>query len=328
MQENPIPLQHVAQPILYDSLPLKSRVRLAYHVTYLADGNSLSLPCLILVGRSHRPRLSCVALVHGNEPEGMIALYELWHELDVEKLDGTVVIVPVANPPAFRAGMRRNPEDQIDMNRICPGKPDGNTTEQLAYHLLHGIVAGSDLLLSTHGFTGDAVVVPYTEYPKGIQVTDASRMAARAFGLEYIEDYDWFYGDLANAATRMGIPGIEPEIGGLGITTPEGVALYKRGILNLLKHLGILPGKPEIPRQVRHINHTYLYAPTGGVIRRHLELRDQVHIGDRIMTITDLFGEPLAEIISPKEGFIGVQRLQASVNPGELVGVIFQLRDD
>ena len=206
----------------------------------MADGTEPALPVLVASGASHAPRLVCVAGIHGNEPEGITALLELWDEIEPSDLAGTLVFVPAANPPAFRAGERRNPEDPLDMNRIFPGRADGTITERLAHRLFHDVVVGADFVLSLHGWGRGALVVPYTEYPRDSPVTQASRAAARAFGLEWIEAFDWPPGMLVAVCARHGIPAIEPEIGGLEITVSERRALYKRCTLNLMSHLGLL----------------------------------------------------------------------------------------
>lgn len=309
----------------YDALPLNSRHRFAYYVANMADGSRLALPVMVMVGTARRPRLVCVAGVHGNEHEGITALLELWGELPNADLQGTLVMVPVANPPAFRASTRRNPEDMVDMNRIFPGQEDGSITERLAYHLFHGIVLGADFVLSMHGWSDGALVLPYTEYPQESPVTGASLAAARIFGLAHLEAWDWPYGLLCAACNRAGIPAIEPEIGGLGCTVPERRALYKRGVRNLMKHLGMQPGTPEVPLSVHQVKRTRLFAPAGGVLHRSVELGAQVNASDEVAAITDLTGRLVAQVNAPVAGFVAAQTLRASVNPGDSVAVIFQL---
>ena len=319
-----IPLQHTDHPLDIEALPLLSRHRFAYRVTTMADGTTLALPVMVMRGGKAGPRLACVAGVHGNEHEGITALLELWEELDLAGIAGTLMMAPVGNPPAFHKASRRNPEDMLDMNRSFPGRIDGSVTEQLAYHLYHGIVQGADMLLSMHGWTDDSLVVPYTEYPRESPVSQASLAAARSFGLEYLEAFDWPPGLLVAVASRAGIPSIEPEIGGQGVTLPERRARYKLGVRNLMKHLGMLPGSPETPEPIRHVERAMLYAPAGGIIRRCAELGDGIQEQGMVAVITDLTGEPLAEIRSPLEGFVASLRLRASVNPGDLIATIFR----
>ena len=235
-------IRAASEPLEYDALPLRSRHRFALLVADRPDGSSLALPVLVMVGQRPTPRLVCVAGVHGDEHEGVTALLELWEELEPEALQGTVVMVPVANPPAFAANARVNPQDPVDMNRVFPGRADGRITERLAYHLFHSVVTGADLVLSMHGWSSGALVLPYVEYPRDSPVTPASRAAARAFGLDTLEPLDWHPGLLCAACNRAGIPAIEPEIGGLGYTEDARRALYKRGTRALMQHLGILPG--------------------------------------------------------------------------------------
>jgi len=306
------------------ALPPWSRHRFSRRVAALADGTVLAIPILVVTGQASRPRLVCVAGVHGDEHEGVAAQLELWEELAPDAMTGTLVLVPVANPPAFRAGMRRNPEDPVDMNRVFPGDPSGSVTERLAYHLFHDVVAGADFVLSMHGWSSGVLVVPYVEYPRDSPVTEASLAAARAFGLEYVEAWDWPVGMLVAACNRAGIPAIEPEIGGLGCTTSEGRALYKRGVRNLMRHLGMLDREPELPARVTRVTRCALRAPSGGLIRRHVELGDAVRAGDTVATVTDLVGITLESVVSPIDGFVAAVRLTASVNPGDMLAVIFQ----
>ena len=323
-----IPSNSLPGAVPYDTLPARSRHRFIMPVGQMADGTELALPVLVATGDSRAPRLVCVAGIHGNEPEGITALLDLWDEIEPGELAGTLALAPVANPPAFRAGERRNPEDPLDMNRIFPGRSDGTITERLAHRLFHDVVRGADFVLSLHGWGRGALVVPYTEYPRDAPVTESSRAAAGAFGLEWIEAFDWPSGMLVAVCARHGIPAIEPEIGGLEITESVRRALYKRCARNLMLHLGLLAGAPETPAIVRDVVRAPVIAPTGGVLRRAVELGDPIRRGDLVATITDLLGQPRAEVDSPRDGFVAALRLTGAIAPGEQIAVVFQPRDE
>lgn len=307
-----------------DRLP-PGRHSLLLRVGRTADGAELALPVNILAGRAAHPRLLMVAGVHGDEYEGILAQLELWRELEPAALAGTIVMVPVANPPAFAAARRRNPADEVDMNRVFPGDAHGTVTERLAHRLFQSVLPGSDLLLSMHSWTVDGAVVPYVEYPRRSPVTDASRDAAVAFGLDYVEALDWLPGLLVAAANRAGVPAIEPEIGGGAITLPERRALYRRGTLNLLRHLRILTGEPE-HHEPHEVVRAAIVAPTGGLLLRHVEPGDHVTPGQPLATICDLNGHPLAEIAAPDAGLIAAARLRAAVQPGDMIALLFRER--
>jgi len=294
----------------------------------MADGTTLCLPINIMVGRKTGPLLLMVAGVHGNEHEGILAQLELWEELFPEEISGTIIMVPVSNPPAFRARQRQNPEDMIDMNRIFPGKADGTITERLAFRLYHDITCKADMVLSMHSWTNGSLVVPYVEYPRESPASEASEAMARAFGLEYIEAFDWPPGLLVNECTQAGIPAIEAEIGGLSASIPERRELYKRGARNLMRHIHILPGQPDPANEVLQVTHSILFAETGGILRQYKDLRAPVRRGETIATICDLNGTELAACEAPRDGFIAAQLLAASVNPGDLIAVLFTPKDE
>ncbi|MHA1153185.1 MAG: N-alpha-acetyl diaminobutyric acid deacetylase DoeB, partial [Alphaproteobacteria bacterium] len=69
---------------------------------------------------------------HGDEYEGPVALLDLARNLDPGELRGRVIVVPMMNYPAFRAGRRTSPIDQGNLNRAFPGRPDGTVTEKIA----------------------------------------------------------------------------------------------------------------------------------------------------------------------------------------------------
>lgn len=316
------PVQEVER-IDFAALPRPGRARFRLPVAATSEGTLLSLPVLVIAGCTSAPRLVCVSGVHGDEHEGGTALLEVWDEVDPAEMEGTLVLVPTANPPAFRAAARRSPHDLTDMNRAFPGKVDGNLTERLAYRLLHDVVLGADLLLSMHGWSTGALVLPYVEYPRNSPVTSASLAAARAFGLEMLEPLDWHPGLLVAAANRAGIPAIEPEVGGLGCTLPERRRIYTQGVRNLMRHLGLLDGSPEPPAHPVQVQRTEVYAPEGGILRRHVELGAAVRTGQPIASIVDLAATPLVEVAAPVEGTVACIRLAASVSAGDLLALIF-----
>lgn len=312
-------------PVTFDQFAPGSRHNLELAAGHMADSSTVSLPVLVAAGHAAGPRLVCVAGIHGNEPEGITALLDVWDGSGLEAMRGTLVLVPVANPPAFRAGDRRNPQNPLDMNRIFPGSATGTITERLAHRLYHDVVVGADFVVTLHGWSRGGMVVPYVEYPHDTAVTPASRAMAACFGLDWLEAFDWPAGMLAAVCARHGIPVIEPEIGGLESTTNERRALYVRGISNLMHHLGMLPGQPPDHLPPRDVERAEVTAPQGGLIRRRRELGEPVSKHEEIAVICDLLGRTVAEVTSPMDGFIAAQRQAASVNPGEQIAVIFRV---
>lgn len=283
----------------------------------------VNVPLVVLNGQTSGPRVVLVAGVHGDEVEGQFVLQDLARELDPRKLCGTVVLVLCANPLAAQAGQRCAPDDGVDLNRVFPGDPSGSVSHRLAAALF-GLVRGADCAITLHSWSTPGEVLPYVEYPRGSgEAERASRAMARASGLERIMALDWPFGLLPAAAVRCGIPAVEFEVGGRGASRPENRVLYRDAILNVLRHRGVLSGVPLSAHIVRDIRAFHLRAPVAGMMRRCVELGQDVQAGQRMASIVDLDGRVLADVAAPVSGEVGAVRHVACVQAEESVATLF-----
>jgi predicted deacylase len=195
---------------------LEELVRCRRHSLVLTTSDGLSkIPFTVVVGAVPTPVALVIAGAHGDEYEGPAAIQDLSSELDPCTVKGAVIFVPVANPAAFAAASRRHPADNGDLNRSFPGSAAGGPTEQLAHLLLGEFALVSHCILSLHGWSKEASLLPYAEYALGdTPAMNASREAARVLGFRYLHPYHWPDGVLGNAVLPHGIPIVETEVGG------------------------------------------------------------------------------------------------------------------
>src|ERR1043165_6597766 len=105
-----------------DGLDLDSPGRRDYLVALEHDsiwGDHL-LPLTVWVGPETTAGKGLVAFGsnHGNEYEGPVALKHLLREIELADVRGRIIIIPVLNPSAFRAGTRESqPDDRVNLNR-------------------------------------------------------------------------------------------------------------------------------------------------------------------------------------------------------------------
>ncbi|HWB95296.1 MAG TPA: succinylglutamate desuccinylase/aspartoacylase family protein, partial [Bryobacteraceae bacterium] len=66
-----------------------------------AAGHDLQIPVLLARGARPGKRLVATAGVHGDEYEGVRAIFDIYAELDPAAMTGDFLAVPAANPPAF-----------------------------------------------------------------------------------------------------------------------------------------------------------------------------------------------------------------------------------
>ena len=98
------------------------------------------------------PGVLITAGIHGDEgPWGGWAIHKLLEGLDARDLQGFIRVVPLANPLAMQADKRNAPVDQLDLNRVFPGDPQGSYTERIAHILANEALDGIDAVIDLHG---------------------------------------------------------------------------------------------------------------------------------------------------------------------------------
>src|SRR5262245_26328720 len=96
-------------------------------------------------GASLKPLAMVTAGVHGDEYEGSAAVAELAARLEAGILAGSAILIPVANPMAWRAAQRTSPDDGLNLARTFPGKANGSPTERMAAQIFD-VARHADLL--------------------------------------------------------------------------------------------------------------------------------------------------------------------------------------
>ncbi|MCJ7624735.1 MAG: succinylglutamate desuccinylase/aspartoacylase family protein, partial [Anaerolineaceae bacterium] len=74
-----------------------------WQVGYDTTGASFNIPFIILDGSKGGPTLWIQGCIDGDEPSAAWAVVSLLQELNVEELNGRVILIPVLNVESFRA---------------------------------------------------------------------------------------------------------------------------------------------------------------------------------------------------------------------------------
>src|SRR5688572_3972374 len=225
-------------------------LRLPYSRDDSAWGSVMIPICVIRNGEG--PTALLTGGNHGDEYEGPLALYDLARTLDAKDVSGTVIIVPAMNYPAFRAGTRTSPIDKGNMNRSFPGKPDGTVTEKIADYFQRELLPRADIVLDFHsgGKTLDFVPFCAAHVLPDKALEERAFAAVEAFAAPFsvkMLEIDTV-GMYDTAAEEMGKVFVTTELGGGGTSRAETVRVAKRGVLNVLRHSGIIDGAVEKTR--------------------------------------------------------------------------------
>jgi predicted deacylase len=311
-----------------DSFQLDQFLRGSRHkleLEFTADGHALSFPVLVTRGIEPGPVLLASAGVHGDEYEGVRAILEVFEELRPEEMRGDFVAVPALNTPAVWNCSRTSPLDGANLARVFPGNRDGSPTEAIAWHFDQRLLSLADLYVDLHS-AGVACEMPLLI---GYYAPDErARAAALAFGAPVV----WAHPTIApgrtvSAAKDRNIPALYTEARGAGRIDLEDLAVYKRGLRNLLRHLGILPGDLEAGPRALHLSgdgniDDSVLATRQGFLVPHCRMLDAVQAGDVMGVLLDLMGNPLETYIAPRGGVVALIHASPRVLAGDPVFLI------
>ncbi len=302
-------------------------------------------------GLREGPRLLVTAGIHGDEFLPMLAVDHLVRRFEsdralAEGLRGTLVLVSIANPPAFRRGHRCG-EDGLDLARTFPGNEDGSPTERLAHHLNREIQC-ADSYVDLHTGGTELCVWPLAGYVLHPDKTilERQRELARAFLLPFL----WgtsaeLPGRSLSAARDAGVPAIYVEyLGGhrerAEIFDGEAGRVddahpLVAGCLNVMRHLGMIEGgAKELPQETVEdwrsgSGHMQVScpAPATGFFRPAARLGEIVSPGDLIGEVDSGAGSSPHRILAQQSGRLIVLREFPRINEGDAVAVIAESFD-
>lgn len=288
-----------------------------------SDESHISIPIYVIGGERPGRTALIVAGIHGDEYEGPAALFRLMRDLTPSRVNGRLIIVPVANIEAWRAGTRVTPIDGVNLARVFPGSPDAGYTERLAHHLFQKVVMRADFLMDCHSGGVNTIFLPVAGYYEesgdiADMLAEASLAMAQGAGLPHIWRLPPRAGVLSCEAMKRGIPAFGCEVGGAGGCLQVDVDRYQQAILNVLRLSGILSGSPQpAPVYESFLSGDWQLASTAGFVDTSVELGQSVCSGDHVATIRDEFGQAREVMNAPHDGIImGVRHLR-SVQAGD-----------
>ena len=245
---------------------------------------------IVCIKNGDGPSVLCMSGNHGDEYEGQLALCGLIQELELAQIRGRVIILPMANYPAARAGLRTSPIDDGNLNRSFPGDPDGSPTPMLAHYIEHVLMPLCGLFIDIHSGGSSLMYIPSTQ----VSLQDDGTLPSRArelvtaFGAPIIQVYSAGGEDrmAGAAAARQGLLAFSTELGGTGMVSPKALTVARYGLPRVLHAFGVLTELPAdvppvIPGRFTEVKNDihYCYSPEDGVFEPLVELGDEVVAG-------------------------------------------------
>jgi uncharacterized protein len=294
------------------------------------------MPVMVVNGSQDGPTFAVTAGLYPLEFCGVEAASRLYQQIDPGALKGRVLIVPVVNMPIFRfrtpmfaLTQSLSPMDGKDITTVFPGRADGTVTEVLAGRLFEEVILEAQYHVDLRGGEITESHMSHTIFLQDAgELNSTLREMGTVFGLPYClpsrKDISHTRpGTLVHEAVARGIPSIISE-SGVGYNTQPGEAEvdgHVTGVLNLLKHFGMLSGTPRVPAGQRYLlpDRLRVLAAAAGIFKHVPDHGEMVRAGQRIGTITDLDGEVLSEITAPCDAVVHEMMPRRVVTVGDRV---------
>ncbi len=297
---------------------------------------SVMIP-IAVVKNGRGPTALLTGANHGDEYEGPVALFDLARTLRAEDVAGRVIILPAMNYPAFRAGTRTSPIDKGNLNRSFPGRPDGTVTEKIADYVTRHLLRLADVVLDLHSGGRTLDFLPYAaahalpDKAQERRCFDAVAAFAAPYSMRMIEiDAVGMYDTVAEAAGKVFVT---TELRGGGTATAASVAIARRGVANLLRHAGILEGRPEAgPTRWLDMPSAdcFGFAEEDGLVEPLRDLGDPVREGEvvaRIHPVGRTGGAPF-EHRAAIDGVLAARHFPGLVKAGDCLAVLATIEDE
>ncbi|HEY4201165.1 MAG TPA: succinylglutamate desuccinylase/aspartoacylase family protein [Devosiaceae bacterium] len=237
-------------------LDLETKGRRDYLVALEHDsiwGDHL-IPLTVMVGPNVKAGEGLVVFGsnHGNEFEGPVVIRHLLREIDVEDVTGRIILVPVLNPAAFRAGTRDSTlDDGVNLNRAFvdgAGRTPAlaRITHRIADFVRRAIWQHVHVVIDLHAggevarFALGTSFHPIDDPVQGRLIEQTARWFGTPTVIVYQNETP---GLLPSEAERLGKITLGAELGWGAAVQPEGVRYGRHGVRAAAIHTGQLRGE-------------------------------------------------------------------------------------
>jgi len=318
-----------------EQVDFESRGRRDYVVTleHPTLWGSYLIPVTVMVGPQAKAGRGLVATgsTHGNEYEGPVALKHLAREICTEDVLGRIVLIPVLNAVAFKAGRRDSPDDGVNLNRAFPGDAKGTITSRIADFVTRFVFPQVHVVLDLHAggqvsrFSSQVGMHEVADPTQKREMLETSRL----FGTRFLVYYqNQTPGLLTSHAETLGKVALGGEFGWGEAVQADGVSMCRQGVLSAAVRHGQLRGPAPENRHLKEqviVDTSDPASSTLAAFDGHFEpiapLGAKVARGERLGLLHDFvrIDEAPLEIVAPHDGYVTCQAWGARVFAGQVV---------
>lgn len=281
------------------------------------DAREMTIPVAVAHGKKPGPTLLIDGGLHGIEIVTLEICRQLVKErIDVSQMSGTVVFAPQLNPWAFLSSIRFTPQDAQDMNRVFPGTQGSTLSFQVARVITRELLDRADYVVDCHSCNPPSLHFTIVGEEGTPQVREQSIGMAKALGYPVVNANTAYFGTMSGYTLSQGKPTITPEFVFSRRFDKTSIETGVTGLLNVMKHLGMLQGaieRFEVPGSFDEVR-TYisLGVTKGGLVFFTKECGDHVMEGEPVAIVRDYWGVELERVTAPREGIVIAYPLQGN----------------
>ncbi len=292
------------------------RLQFDLSVANLYTHTPLEMPVEVVHGKHPGPVLLVCAAIHGDELNGIEIIRRLRSFRTMNRLHGTLVMVPVVNLFGFIHQSRYLP-DRRDLNRCFPGSDTGSLASRVAHRFFNEIVAHCTHVIDLH--TGAVHRDNLPQIRAAMDEPGVPEMA-QGFSIPVIINAGLIENSLRYEAGQRGIPVITYEAGEALRLDERSIVTGVRGIVSMMRTLNMLPSRrigtvPAEPYIARSTS--WFRAPMDGVFRPLAKLGSRVRKGDSLGVISAPFTSEEEVLAAPFDGIIICVNNLPLVNQGD-----------
>lgn len=244
----------------------------------------------------HRPNLMVISGMNGRSATDVYANYLIMKHLqELSRVDGSITLLPVAAPLAFRLGARVSPLDSKDLDSVFPGDEQGSVTQRLAWEIWRKVSQADHVIQLKIGeqYCLSHAIAMHREY---IHV----RNLASLIGLPLVVQSLGHRGALSTEAAHEGIPVITIEMrGNRESVEPQAAVEVREAILNFMRNKDMIPGDSIDTSSVFTGRTRQVNVDTEGFFIPSVNLGEEIRSGMTLGVVQDR-----SEVVSPYDGTV------------------------
>lgn len=297
-------------------IPPGERFRFDLPVAQLYTHTPMDMSVEVINGRQPGPVLLVCAAIHGDELNGTEVIRRLRQVRSLNRLRGTLVLVPVVNIFGLIYRSRYLP-DRRDLNRCFPGTERGSLGGRLAHLFFNEIVSKCTHVIDLH-----TAAIHRDNQPQIRAALDNPAVKEMAFGfsIPIIVSSGRIEHSLRAEAEHIGIPVITYEAGEALRLDEKSIVSGVRGVVNVMRTLGMLRARSFRTVKAEPFvanSTTWLRAPCDGIFRSSIKLGARVMQDQELGFVTSPFEPNETAVKASSEGIIICVNNLPLVNEGD-----------